>query len=94
MGRKLVVAVTDSDWFEMLRWDSSLSEVNFWSPSPKNFSARQPSPKLQRNEGMEPRNKDQQTGWQHCQGRVRSGKSKRNASKRANGDATFGDCGG
>ena len=41
MGIKLVVAVTDSDWFEMLRWNPSLSEVNFWSPSPKNFSALQ-----------------------------------------------------
>ena len=39
MGVKLVVAVTDGDWFEMLRQHRSLPEVNFWSPAPKNFKA-------------------------------------------------------
>ncbi|MYK11053.1 MAG: HNH endonuclease [Acidobacteriia bacterium] len=39
MGVKLVVAVTDSDWFEMLRQRPDLSEVNFWSPAPRNFKA-------------------------------------------------------
>ena len=39
MGVKLVVAVTDGDWFEMLRQHRSLHEVNFWSPAPKNFKA-------------------------------------------------------
>ena len=39
MGVKLVVAVTDSDWFEMLRQRPDLSEVNFWSPASRNFKA-------------------------------------------------------
>ena len=39
MGINLVVAVTDSDWFEMLRRQPDLDEVNFWSPSAKNFKA-------------------------------------------------------
>lgn len=39
MGVNLVVAVTDSDWFEMLRQHTGLGEVNFWSPSPNNFKA-------------------------------------------------------
>lgn len=38
----LVVAVTDSDWFETLRRQPSLNEVNFWSPSDVNFRALQP----------------------------------------------------
>ena len=38
MAIKLVVAVTDSNWFEALR-RSGLSEVNFWSPSAKKFQA-------------------------------------------------------
>ena len=42
MGVNLVVAVTDDDWFEMLRSQSSLSEVNFWAPSAANFRALQP----------------------------------------------------
>ena len=42
MGINLVVAVTDSNWFEMLRRHPALSEVNFWSPSPKNFKALKP----------------------------------------------------
>ena len=42
MGIKLVVAVTDDDWFETLRRTPNLDEVNFWSPSPANFRALQP----------------------------------------------------
>lgn len=42
MGIKLVVAVTDGDWFEMLRHQLDLSEVNFWAPSPASFRALQP----------------------------------------------------
>ena len=42
MGINLVVAVTDDDWFEMLRWHPSLGEVNFWAPSAANFRALQP----------------------------------------------------
>jgi len=39
MGIKLVIAVTDFDWFNMLRQEPKRPEVNFWSPSPKNFRA-------------------------------------------------------
>ena len=42
MGINLVVAVTDDDWFEMLRQQPNLSEVNFWAPSAANFRALQP----------------------------------------------------
>lgn len=42
MGVNLVVAVTDGDWFEILRTQSNLSEVNFWAPSAANFRALQP----------------------------------------------------
>lgn len=42
MGINLVVAVTDDDWFEMLRRQRDLAEVNFWAPSPVNFRALQP----------------------------------------------------
>ena len=42
MSINLVVAVTDSDWFEMLRRQPYLSEVNFWAPSPRNFKALDP----------------------------------------------------
>lgn len=42
MGIKLVVAVTDDDWFEMLRRHPDLSEINFWAPSAANFRALQP----------------------------------------------------
>jgi hypothetical protein len=38
----LVVAVTDDDWFEMLRRHQNLNEVNFWAPSAANFRALQP----------------------------------------------------
>src|SRR5215211_2113371 len=41
MGINLVVAVTDNDWFEMLRAQANLSEVNFWAPSAANFRALQ-----------------------------------------------------
>ena len=42
MGINLVVAVTDDDWFEMLRQHLNLREVNFWAPSAANFRALQP----------------------------------------------------
>ena len=42
MGINLVIAVTDGDWFEMLRRQPNLSEVNFWAPSAANFRALQP----------------------------------------------------
>src|SRR5436189_2569552 len=42
MSINLVVAVTDSDWFEMLRQQSNLNEVNFWAPSAATFRALQP----------------------------------------------------
>jgi putative restriction endonuclease len=41
MPVRLVVAVTDRDWFEHLRRKPELAEVNFWSPSPKAFRALQ-----------------------------------------------------
>lgn len=42
MGINLVVAVTDGDWFEMLRREPDLAEVNFWAPSAANFRALKP----------------------------------------------------
>ncbi|MFZ4604334.1 MAG: HNH endonuclease [Caulobacterales bacterium] len=42
MPVNLVVAVTDKDWFEVLRREHDLSEVNFWAPSPASFKALQP----------------------------------------------------
>jgi putative restriction endonuclease len=42
MGINLVIAVTDGDWFEMLRQQPNLSEVNFWAPSAASFRALQP----------------------------------------------------
>ncbi|MDX2274218.1 MAG: HNH endonuclease [Hyphomonadaceae bacterium] len=42
MGVKLVVAVTDGDWFDTLRAIPNLAEANFWSPSPTDFKALQP----------------------------------------------------
>lgn len=42
MDIKLVVAVTDGDWFKTLRQKPHLGEVNFWAPSPKNFKALRP----------------------------------------------------
>jgi putative restriction endonuclease len=42
MGINLVVAVTDDDWFEMLRREQNLPEVNFWAPSAASFRALRP----------------------------------------------------
>ncbi len=42
MSVNLVVAITDSDWFDTLRARADLGEVNFWAPSGKNFRALQP----------------------------------------------------
>ena len=42
MGLNLVVAVTDDDWFEMLRRRPNLDEVNFWAPSAVSFRALEP----------------------------------------------------
>lgn len=42
MGINLVVAVTDSDWFETLRRRPDLAEVNFWAPSGTGFKALEP----------------------------------------------------
>jgi putative restriction endonuclease len=42
VGVKLVVAVTDDGWFETLRRQPGLEEVNFWSPSGSSFRALQP----------------------------------------------------
>ena len=39
MAINLVVAVTDFDWFRMLSQQSELTEVNFWSPTGRNFRA-------------------------------------------------------
>ena len=41
MGINLIIAVTDGDWFEMLRRQPDLAEVNFWAPSAANFRALQ-----------------------------------------------------
>jgi hypothetical protein len=38
----LVLAVTDADWFEQLRRQPDLAEVNFWAPSAARFRALQP----------------------------------------------------
>lgn len=37
-----MVAVTDSDWFDMLSRRPDLSEVNFWAPSGTGFKALEP----------------------------------------------------
>jgi putative restriction endonuclease len=42
MPIKLVVAVTDREWFEHLRSRPHLSEVNFWSPGAASFRALEP----------------------------------------------------
>ena len=42
MGISLVVAVTDNDWFEMLRARPDLAEINFWAPSAASFKALRP----------------------------------------------------
>lgn len=42
MAVNLVVAITDSDWFEFLRRKPELDEVNFWAPSGISFKALSP----------------------------------------------------
>ena len=42
MSVRLVVAVTDGDWFAHLRRMPSLAEVNFWAPSSGSFKALEP----------------------------------------------------
>ena len=42
MGINLVIAVTDSNWFEMLRRHPEFDEINFWAPSGAPFRALQP----------------------------------------------------
>jgi putative restriction endonuclease len=42
MAVRLIVAVTDGDWFDQLRRKADLTEVNFWSPSDSAFRALQP----------------------------------------------------
>jgi putative restriction endonuclease len=42
MGVRLVVAVTDGDWFDHLRSRPHLDEVNFWAPSARPFKALTP----------------------------------------------------
>ena len=43
MGINLVIAVTDGDWFEMVRREPVLGAVNFRVPSAANFRDLQPS---------------------------------------------------
>lgn len=42
MAVRLVVAITDQDWFEHLRSMPHLDEVNFWAPNPGGFRALVP----------------------------------------------------
>ncbi len=42
MSVRLVVAITDQEWFERLRFRSDLTEINFWAPSPAPFRALRP----------------------------------------------------
>ena len=42
MTIKLVIAVTDNEWFNRRRFMPNLSEVNFWSPSGSPFKALSP----------------------------------------------------
>lgn len=42
MAVKLVVAVTDREWFDYLRGRTDLAEVNFWAPSGAPFRALEP----------------------------------------------------
>ena len=42
MSVRMIVAVTDGDWFNQLRSIVNLSEVNFWSPSDSSFKALEP----------------------------------------------------
>ena len=42
MSVRLIIAVTDGDWFDQLRQMRDLKEANFWSPSDSTFRALQP----------------------------------------------------
>jgi putative restriction endonuclease len=42
MAVRLVIAITDKDWFDHLRANPQLSEVNFWAPGGSSFRALQP----------------------------------------------------
>jgi putative restriction endonuclease len=42
MPLKLVVALTDPEWFQYLRGKPDLEEGNFWAPSPRSFRALTP----------------------------------------------------
>ncbi len=42
MGVRLVVAVTDGDWYDHLRQQTDQTEVNFWAPSAASFRALEP----------------------------------------------------
>lgn len=42
MNIKFVIAVTNEDWFEILRQQPDLGEVNFWALSTRNFKALKP----------------------------------------------------
>jgi len=39
MAVRLIVAVTDGDWFDFLRARPHVAEVNFWAPSATAFKA-------------------------------------------------------
>jgi putative restriction endonuclease len=36
---RLYIGNTDNDWFDFLRSEPNVSEINFWQPSPKSFRA-------------------------------------------------------
>jgi putative restriction endonuclease len=42
MAVRLIVAVTDKDWFDHLSKQPDIPEVNFWAPSAREFRALQP----------------------------------------------------
>lgn len=42
MAIKLIIAVTDGDWYDMLRQKRDLAEMNFWAPSASSFKALRP----------------------------------------------------
>jgi len=42
MAIRLVVAITDRDWFDRLSRTPGLAEVNFWAPSASTFKALEP----------------------------------------------------
>lgn len=37
--RDIWCAVTDNDWFDFLRAQQGLTEINFWKPTPQTFKA-------------------------------------------------------